>query len=62
MDIREYKEEGIVCLFAANSVVSNAIKRCRKGIRKVEPFPVGVNMYFDTKYVRPLHMVLKVAK
>ena len=59
---QEAKEEGIVCLFAANSVVSNAIKRCRKGIRKVEPFPVGVNMYFDTKYVRPLHMVLKVAK
>jgi hypothetical protein len=59
---QEAKEDGVVCLFAANSVVSSAIKRCRKGIRRVEPFPVGVNMYFDTKYVRPLHMVLKVAK
>jgi len=59
---REAKEEGVVCLFAANSVISSAIKRCRKGIRKVEPLPVGANLYFDTKYVRPLHMVLKVAK
>ena len=59
---REAKEEGVVCLFAANSVISSAIKRCRKGIRKVEPLPVGANLYFDTKYVRPMHMVLKVAK
>ena len=59
---REAKEDGVVCLFAANSVISNAIKRCRKGIRKVEPLPIGANLYFDTKYVRPLHMVLKVAK
>jgi len=59
---REAKEDGVVCLFAANSVISSAIKRCRKGIRKVEPLPVGANLYFDTKYVRPLHMVLKVAK
>ena len=59
---REAKEDGVVCLFAANSVISNAIKRCRKGIRKVEPLPIGANLYFDTKYVRPMHMVLKVAK
>lgn len=59
---REAKEDGVVCLFAANSVIANAIKRCRKGIRKVEPLPIGANLYFDTKYVRPLHMVLKVAK
>jgi len=59
---REAKEDGVVCLFAANSVISSAIKRCRKGIRKVEPLPVGANLYFDTKYVRPMHMVLKVAK
>ena len=59
---REAKEDGVVCLFAANSVISSAIKRCRKGIRKVEPLPIGANLYFDTKYVRPLHMVLKVAK
>ena len=59
---REAKEDGVVCLFAANSVISSAIKRCRKGIRKVEPLPIGANLYFDTKYVRPMHMVLKVAK
>ena len=59
---REVKEEGVVCMYAANSVVSNAIKRCREGIRKVETLPVGANLYFDKKYVRPLHTVLKVAK
>ena len=59
---QEVKEDGVVCIFAANSVVTNAIKRCRKGLRKVEVLPVGVNMYFDKKYVRPMHMVLKVAK
>mgnify|MGYP001158242341 FL=1 len=59
---REVKEDGVVCMYAANSVVSNAIKRCRSGIRKVEPLPVGANLYFDKNFVRPLHTVLKVAK
>ena len=59
---QEVKEDGVVCMFASNSVVSSAIKRCRKGLRRVELLPVGANLYFDTKYVRPLHMVLKVAK
>lgn len=59
---QEAKENGVICIFASNSTVSNAIKRCRKGLRCVEILPVGVNMYFDTKYVRPLHTVLKVAK
>ena len=59
---REVKEDGVVCLFAANSVISSAIKRCRPGIRKVEPLEIGANLYFDAKYVRPMHMVLKVAK
>ena len=59
---QEAKEDGVVCMFAANSVVSNAIKRCRKGIKKVEPLPIGVNLYFYTKFVRPLHTVLKVSK
>ena len=55
---REVKEDGVVCLFASNSV----IERCRVGIRKIDVFPIGVNMYFDAKYVRPMHMILKVAK
>jgi hypothetical protein len=59
---REVKEDGVVCLFGSNSVIANAIKRCRKGITKVEILSAGVNMYFDVKYVRPMHMVLKVAK
>jgi len=59
---RELKEEGVICMYAANSVVSNAIKRCRKGIKKVETLPVGTNLYFDKKFVRPLHTVLKVSK
>tara|TARA_R110000824_G_scaffold78951_6_gene199018 strand:+ start:1933 stop:2217 length:285 start_codon:yes stop_codon:yes gene_type:complete len=59
---QEAKEEGIMCIFASNSVVSNSIKRCRKGIMKVDVLPVGANLYFDVKYVRPLHTVLKVTK
>ena len=59
---REVKEDGVVCLFASNSVIASAIKRCRVGIRKIDVFPIGVNMYFDAKYVRPMHMILKVAK
>ena len=59
---REVKEDGVVSIFASNSVIASAIKRCRKGIAKVDVLPIGVNMYFDKKYVRPMHMVLKVAK
>ena len=59
---REVKEDGVVCLFASNSVIASAIKRCRPGIRKVDVFTVGCNMYFDANYVRPMHMILKVAK
>jgi hypothetical protein len=59
---REAKEDGVVCIFACNSVISSAIKRCRKGLEKVDLLPEGANLYFNTKYVRPLHTVLKVAK
>ena len=59
---QEAKEDGVVCIFASNSVISNAIKRCRPGLRKVQVLPVGANLYFDVKYVRPLHTILKVAK
>tara|TARA_R110000796_G_scaffold46689_1_gene112916 strand:- start:437 stop:745 length:309 start_codon:yes stop_codon:yes gene_type:complete len=59
---QEAKEDGVICIFASNSVISNSIKRCRPGIRKVEVLPVGANLYFDTKFVRPLHTVLKVSK
>ena len=58
----EVKEDGLVSVYATNSVISNSIKRCRPGVRKVEILHVGANLYFDSKYVRPLHMVLKVAK
>jgi len=59
---REVKEEGTVCLFASNSTIASAIKRCRKGIEKVEVLTLGVNMHFKAKYVRPMHMILKVKK
>ena len=59
---QEAKEDGVICIFASNSVISNAIKRCRPGLSKVEVLPVGANLYFDLKYVRPLHTILKVAK
>jgi hypothetical protein len=59
---REAKEDGVVCIFAANSVISSAIKRCRQGLERVDILPEGANLYFNTKFVRPLHTVLKVAK
>ena len=59
---QEVKEDGVICIFASNSVISSAIKRCRKGIKRVEVLPVGANLYFESKYVRPLYMVLKVIK
>ena len=59
---REAKEDGVVCIYACNSVISSAIKRCRKGLEKVDILPEGANLYFALKYVRPLHTVLKVVK
>ena len=48
--------------WSSNSVISSAIKRCREGLEKVDILPEGANLYFNTKFVRPLHTVLKVAK
>ena len=59
---REAKEDGVVTLYATNSVVSNAIKRCRKGISAVDVHEEGATLYFDLKSVRPLYTVLKVLK
>lgn len=59
---REAKEDGVVSLYATNSVICNAIRRCRPGIRSVEVHPVGATLFIDTKHVRPLHTVLKVAR
>ena len=59
---REAKEDGVVSLYATNSVISNAIKRCRKGIVAVDVYEEGAALYFDVKSVRPLYTVLKVLK
>ena len=59
---QEAKEDGVVSFYATNSAISNAIKRCRKGIKSVEVYTEGATLFFDTKTVRPLHMVLKVLK
>ena len=60
---RECKEEGVVSLYASTAVVSNAIKRCRPGIRWVDVHPgLGVTIYFDADMVRPLHTILKIRK
>lgn len=59
---REVKEDGLVSFYATNSLVSNAIKRCRKGIRMVRYNDAGADIYFDAKFVRPLHTVLKIKK
>ena len=59
---REAKEDGVMSLYATNSVISNAIKRCRKGITAVDVYEEGASLYFDLKSVRPLYTVLKVKK
>ena len=59
---REVKEEDAVSFYATNSAISNAIKRCRIGIKSVDVMRDGATLYFYSKYVRPLHMVLKVSK
>tara|TARA_R110002073_G_scaffold241088_2_gene402932 strand:+ start:1500 stop:1793 length:294 start_codon:yes stop_codon:yes gene_type:complete len=58
----EVKEDGVASIFASNSVICNAIKRCRKGIKYVDVHPHGATLYFDAKVFRPLHTVLKIKK
>ena len=58
---QQVKEDGTVSFFATNSSVSSAIKRCRPGIVSVLYTGYGVELTFDSKYVRPMHTVLKVA-
>ena len=57
---REVKEDGVVCFYASNSDLRNAIKRCRKGISSVEVLPEGANLYFKNAAVRQLWTVLKI--
>ncbi len=57
---QEVKEEGVVCFYASNADLCNAIKRCRRGINSVEVLPEGANLYFDNSAVRHLWAVLKV--
>jgi len=57
---QEVKEDGVVCFYASNSDLTNAIKRCRKGIESVEVFKEGANLYFKNKAVRQLWTVLKI--
>ena len=59
---REAKEDGVISLYATNSVISSAIRRCRKGIESVDVLSEGATLYINTKHVRPLHTVLKVLK
>ena len=56
----EVKEDGVVCFYASNSDLRNAIKRCRKGISSVEVLPEGANLYFKNAAVRQLWTVLKI--
>ncbi|MZH01840.1 MAG: hypothetical protein F3745_00105 [Nitrospinae bacterium] len=58
----EVKEDGVASIFASNSVISNAIKRCRSGIKFVDVHPVGATLYFDASVFRPLHTILKIKK
>jgi len=59
---REAKEEGWISLYATNSAISSAIKRCRNGIIALRSDRDGAELFFDTKYVRPLYTVLKIKK
>ena len=57
---REAKEDGWISLYATNSTISSAIKRCRSGIRAVSYNDEGAELYIDVKFVRPMHTVLKI--
>ena len=58
----EVKEESVATIYATNSVLANAIKRCRPGIKYVDVHAVGATLYFDTKAFRPFHTVLRIKK
>ena len=58
----EVKEDGVASIYASNSVLANAIKRCRSGIKFVDVHPVGATLYFDAKSFRPFLTVLKIKK
>ena len=57
---REAKEDKVISVYATNSVISSAIKRCRPGIQSVDVHEDGATLYFAVSAVRPLHTVLKV--
>ena len=57
-----FKEESVATIYATNSVLANAIKRCRPGIKYVDVHAVGATLYFDTKAFRPFHTVLRIKK
>jgi len=59
---REVKEDGLISFYATNSLIASAIKRCNKGIRAVRFTSSGAELFFDAKFVRPLHTVLKIKK
>ena len=59
---REAKEDGWISFYATNSAISSAIKRCRKGIRAVTFTEEGAELFIDTKFVRPMHTVLKIKR
>ena len=59
---REVKEDGLISFYATNSLIASAIKRCRKGIRAIRYTTDGAELFFDAKFVRPLHTVLKIKK
>ena len=58
---QQIKDDGTISFFATNSSVSSAIKRCRPGIVSVLYTGYGAELTFDSKYVRPMHTVLKVS-
>ncbi len=58
----EAKEDGLVSIYATNSVISSAIKRARPALKKIDLLQEGATLYFDAKAMRPLHMVLKVLR
>jgi hypothetical protein len=57
---REAKEDGCISIYATNSTVSSAIKRCRSGIRAVRYNRDGVELLVDVSFVRPMHTILKI--
>ena len=56
---REVHEDGVISLYATNSVISRAIKRNRKDIVAVAVHTDGAELYYDAAAIRGGEYLIK---